>query len=199
MNLGHARGLRAPARLRLAALGLLAALVLVGCASVGEIGSRVGGMVRGTEPAPPAPLPPQSSPPASSTPAPAARPGGSGAAMVGAPARLNLSSSCSARDEAGYAESIRLQVAEGRVQELQARIEVPRRGACTFQLADFHQTREAPHVELASRSGSACAVRMWEQQGRLTVAFSECHDKCSRNTFEYIWPIQLRAADGACS
>lgn len=177
-------------------MGLLVALVLVGCAGVGEIGSRVGGLVRGTEPAPPAPLPPQASIP---PPPPAAtRPGGSGAAMVGAPARLNLSSSCSARDEAGYAESIRLQVAEGRVQELQARIEVPRRGACTFQLADFRQTREAPHVELASRSGSACAVRMWEQHGRLTVAFSECHDKCSRNTFEYIWPIQLRAADGAC-
>lgn len=191
MSLGGVPGLR------VAALGMLAALVMAGCASVGEIGTRIEGMVRGTEPAPPAPLPPQ----ASTTPTPPAssRPGGSGAAMVGAPARLNLNSSCSARDEAGYAESIRLQVAEGRVRELQARIEVPRRGACTFQLSDFHQTREAPHVELASRSGSACAVRMWEQQGRLTVAFSECQDKCSRNTFEYIWPIQLRAADGACS
>ncbi len=176
---------------RRAASAALAVLALGGCASVPPpVGAPAepGPAARGTVPTP--------------APAPAAQPSrgaGGGAAMVGAPARLNLTSACTARDEAGYTESIRLQVAEGMVRELQARIEVPRRGTCSFQLADFRQTREAPHVELMSRTGGACTVRMWEQQGRLTVAFSDCHDKCSRGAFEHIWPIQLRAADGACS
>jgi len=179
------------ARLRLLILSAACAGTLLGCGSVQEPAREIGGMTGGEAPAsaPAASRPPQPRPPQAK----------SGAAVVGAPARLNISSVCNARDEAGYAESIRVQVADGAVRELHARIEVPRRGSCSFQLADFRQTREAPHVELMSRSGGACTVRMWEQQGRLTVAFSDCHDKCSSGAFEHIWPIQLRAADGACS
>ena len=41
---------------------------------------------------------------------------------------------------------------------------------------------------------------MWYQQNRFTVAFSDCSEMCTpRGTVDYIWPIELRLPDGACS
>jgi hypothetical protein len=75
------------------------------------------------------------------------------------------------------------------VAEFEVRIEVPRQGACRFSLRDFRQTGRLPHVVLAAR-GSRCQVRMWEQGSRVTVAFTDCQDRCSlQSTFGYVWPI----------
>lgn len=112
---------------------------------------------------------------------------------------LNIRADCTSRDEHGYVEAIKLAVANGRVSQLDARIAVPKRGSCSFQLADFRQTRAAPHVELVARSGSKCATRMWHQQDRFTVAFSDCPEMCTpRSAADYIWTIELRLPDGAC-
>ena len=112
---------------------------------------------------------------------------------------LNIRTDCTSRDEHGYVEAIKLAVANGQVSQLDARIAVPKRGSCSFQLADFRQTRAAPHVELVARSGSKCATRMWHQQDRFTVAFSDCAEMCTpRSTADYIWTIELRLPDGAC-
>ena len=143
---------------------------------------------RGTEPAPAAPArPPVTAPAPGKVPAPI-------------PDRaLNIRADCTSRDEIGYAEAIKLSVASGLVSQLEARITVPKRGSCSFQLADFRQTRSAPHVELVARSGSRCVTRMWYQQNRFTVAFSDCPEMCTpRGAVDYIWPIELRLSDGAC-
>ncbi len=149
---------------------------------------------RGTEPAQPAPAipaaparPPLSEPTSGTVPAPIQD------------RALNIRADCASRDERGYAEAIKLAVANGLVSQLEARITVPKRGSCSFRLTDFRQTRSAPHVELLARSGSRCATRMWYQQNRFTVAFSDCSEMCTpRGTVDYIWPIDLRLSDGAC-
>jgi hypothetical protein len=133
--------------------------------------------LRGRDPAPPPPAPP----------------------VVTAPGPgLTLRGGCKLRDETGYAEAVTLEVANGRVVAFDARIDVPKRGGCRYQLAEFRQTKEAPTVELLARSGSACAVRMWQQHDRVTVVATDCDEKCARGAFEYVWPIQLRADGGGC-
>ena len=146
---------------------------------------------RATAPAQPAPEIPSPPPVAAPT---------TGTAPAPIPDRaLNIQADCTSRDERGYTEKIKLSVANGLVSQLEARITVPKRGSCSFQLADFRQTRSAPHVELVARSGSRCATRMWYQQNRFTVAFSDCIGMCTpRGTADYIWPIELRLSDGAC-
>jgi hypothetical protein len=185
---------------RTAALALVLAIAAMtgGCAElkekVGELREKIRKM-RGLQPAPPPPLPPvvQAAPPAPGAPAAAVE------APAAIPERgLNVRAECSARDETGYTESIKLTVDQGRVGLLEAKFEIPRRGSCGFQLSDFRQTRTAPHVELQSSAGTRCTVRMWEQGGRFTVAFSDCQEKCTRGAFDYVWPVELNSADGSC-
>ncbi len=111
---------------------------------------------------------------------------------------LSVRSECTSRDQSGYTESIKLAVEQGRVDLLEAKIEIPRRGSCGFRLADFRQTRTKPHVELQSIAGTKCTVRMWRQGERFTVSFSECQEKCTSGAFDYVWPMELNAADGSC-
>jgi hypothetical protein len=89
-------------------------------------------------------------------------------------------------------------VDQGRVGMVEAKITIPRRGSCEFLLSDFRQTRTEPHVELKSNHGTMCTIRMWQQEGRFTVAFSECQEKCTRGAFDYVWPMQVKMADGSC-
>ncbi len=168
-----------------------------GCAQIKEKVSEVREKIRkmrGLQPAPPSPLPPtmQAAVPVPAAPLPEVK------AIAPPAGGLNLRAECNARDETGYVESIKLAVVGGQVGLLEAKFDVPRRGSCQFQLADFRQTRATPHVELQSSSGSACTVRMWQQADRFTVAFSDCHEKCTRGAFDYVWPVELNAADGTC-
>ena len=182
---------------RSARLPLLAALSIAllagGCAerkkSSGTPESP--GPGRGAEPAPAVPAVPARPP--VTVPAPGKTPSA-------IPDRaLNIRADCTTRDAGGYAETIKLSVANGLVSQLEAAITVPKRGSCLFRLTDFRQTRSAPHVELVARSGSKCTVRMWYQQNRFTAAFSDCPEMCTpRGTIDYIWPIELRLPDGAC-
>jgi hypothetical protein len=174
-------------RLGLAVAALLCgSLLAAGCAELEqyrqeiELAREILRQIRGLEPAPPAPTPP-----------PVARP------EAAAPA-LSISGSCVQRDETGYAETVRLEVAGGQVRQFDARIDVPKRGSCRFQLADFAQSKQTPYVELAARSKTACAIRMWQQVDRVTVTATDCEEKCARGAFEYVWPIQLNARTGGC-
>ena len=101
---------------------------------------------RGTEPARPAPaVPAVPVRPPVTAPAPGKHP-------APIPDRaLNIRADCTSGDAHGYAEAIKLSVADGMVSELELRITVAKRGSCRFQLADFRQTRSAPHVELVAR------------------------------------------------
>jgi len=187
---------------RSARLPLLAALSVAllagGCAATKkspEGTSESASPGRGIEPARPTPaVPAVPARPPVTAPAPGKQP-------APIPDRaLNIRADCTSRDEHGYTEAIKLSVADGMVSQLELRITVARRGSCIFRLADFRQTRSTPHVELVARSGSKCATRMWYQKNRFTVAVSNCPEMCTPPaTADYVWPVELRLSDGACS
>jgi hypothetical protein len=162
---------------------LLAAALLGACAAPEKAPPPV------AEPAP-APVPAAKAPPAAA--AKPARPGP-------IPVRpLNVKTECSFRDETGYNGALKLDVAEARVQAFAAKVNIPRRGTCRFDLKDFRQTRELPAVELSQNKGR-CIVRVWEQGERVTVAFQQCEKMCSGNSYSYLWPILNDRQKGSCA
>ena len=111
---------------------------------------------------------------------------------------LEVSADCAFRDETGYQGALKLRVEAASVRAFEARVLIPRRGACRFDLRDFRQTRGMPGVELSQREGR-CVVRMWEQGERVTVAFQQCERMCSGLAFDYLWPILADRRDGTCA
>lgn len=111
---------------------------------------------------------------------------------------LNARASCSFRDDTGYAGQLELAVRDARVERLEARVDVPKRGSCQFRLADLRQTESLPIVVLASQK-SACKVSLWEQGHQVTVAFRDCRAECSGDAVNYLWPILVNSAQGTCS
>jgi hypothetical protein len=111
---------------------------------------------------------------------------------------LNVKTECSFRDETGYNGALKLDVAEARVNAFEAKVNIPKRGSCRFNLKDFRQTKELPAIELSQNKG-ACIVRMWEQGSRVTVAFQQCERMCSGNAYISLWPILNDRRDGSCA
>ena len=172
------RGFRTTAML----LGI--AVLAAGCAELKQDAREIRDLIRklrGREPAPPTPAPP----PVAEMPAQAA--GG-----------LTLIGKCVGKEETGYAENVWLEVAGGTVRALDARIDIPGRGGCRFQLPGFRQTKQTPFVELLSRSNPSCAVRLWQQGDRVTLAATDCPDQCTRGAFDYLWPVEFKSPGGGC-
>ncbi|HTY04355.1 MAG TPA: hypothetical protein VMC81_11570 [Rhodocyclaceae bacterium] len=111
---------------------------------------------------------------------------------------LNAKADCSFRDPNGYGGRLNLAVEDSQVQRLQADLEVPGRGRCSFALKDFRQTAREPSVTLSALT-SKCVVRLWEQEGQVTVAFNTCRERCQSDAFDYIWPIKVDPKTGTCS
>lgn len=162
-------------RLRLAVL--LAAALLGACATPDK---------------PSGPAAEAPAPPAAVAARPAARPGP-------IPVRpINVKTECNFRDESGYNGALKLDVAEAKVKAFEAQVNIPKRGACRFDLKDFRQTKELPAIEL-SQSRGRCIVRVWEQGERVTVAFQQCEKMCSGNSYSYLWPILNDRRKGSCA
>lgn len=138
--------------------------------------------LRGLRPAPPAPTPPADAPTAGAAPAKA----------------MSFRGNCVGKEDTGYMENAQVEIANGEVRSLEARIDIPKRGNCRFRLKDFRQTVQSPHVELVAASGSACALRVWEQIDHVTMAATDCEAQCTRGAFEYLWPVEFRVPDGRC-
>ena len=71
----------------------------------------------------------------------------------------------------------------------------PRRGSCRFD-GPFKQTRRLPSVQLAAADG--CTVNIWEQGPQVTVGFDNCASRCTRGTFDYVYPIIVDRDSGQC-
>ncbi len=182
-----------------AALVAVVTALLAGCLQVSRESVREPVAAVDRPPAAEPVEPGATQPPAASQPPLAAR--SVALAHARAPARpLSLRADCSGRDSNGYAERIALNVSNGLVDYLDANVEVPRQGSCSFRLAQFRQTKRTPFVELlALREGSRCAVRIWTQGDRVTVAPTDCQEMCaSPRAFESVWPIALSARTGSC-
>lgn len=164
------------------ALGFAVLAILAGCAQVRDDVRQIREALRklrGKEPAPQPPAPP----PVAQTPAPAT-PG------------ATLKASCVDKDETGYAENAHFEIAAGQVRSLDATITIPNRGSCRYQLSAFRQTKSSPFVELQSASSASCVVRIWQQGDRVTMAPTDCADKCTRGAFDYAWPIEFKTTGG---
>jgi len=111
---------------------------------------------------------------------------------------LNVKTRCTFREPTGYRGRLDIQVKEADVKRLLAEVTIPKRGTCRFDLKDFQQSETLPTVTLKT-TGNACAVRVWEQTGRVTVAFRDCQAQCSGESFDYLWPILVEAKTGRCS
>jgi len=111
---------------------------------------------------------------------------------------LEVKADCRFRDETGYSGTMKLAVAEAKVQTFEAAVSIPNRGACRFDLKNFRQTREMPNVELRHRR-DPCVVRVWEQEHRVTVAFQQCQKMCSGSAWHHLWPILTDRRDGSCA
>ncbi|HEX8987450.1 MAG TPA: hypothetical protein VF816_05775 [Rhodocyclaceae bacterium] len=111
---------------------------------------------------------------------------------------LNVHAQCSYQDEGGTRASMALDVADADVQRFDAQVALGRHGTCSFNLKDFRQTDRLPIAVLKANHGT-CAVRLWQQHERVTVAFTDCEAQCTGNAFEYLWPILTDTRSGECS
>ncbi|WP_153110649.1 hypothetical protein [Propionivibrio limicola] len=115
---------------------------------------------------------------------------------------LNVRTRCRFKDVNGGHGSLDLQVVKADVKRFSAEVNIPKQGVCRFDMNDFEQTARMPNVVLAEK-GSACTVRMWEQElgGKkgVTVSFNSCQTQCTGDAFSYLWPILVDARNGRCS
>jgi hypothetical protein len=109
---------------------------------------------------------------------------------------INIKTDCTYRDPTGYGGKLKLVVTNSDVSALQAEIQT-KRGNCAWALKDFRQTAKEPSVAL--NSSGACTIRLWEQEGKVTVAFNNCKDRCQADSFDYVWPIIVNIKTGKCS
>ncbi len=111
---------------------------------------------------------------------------------------LNVQSRCTHRDAVGTRTSLNLLVKGADVKTFDARVDIPKRGTCRFNLKQFKQVATLPNVLLEAADGSGCTVRMWEQGPRVTIAFNKCPASCEGQAFDYLWPIMVEAKTGRC-
>ncbi|WP_417069028.1 hypothetical protein [Niveibacterium terrae] len=102
---------------------------------------------------------------------------------------LDVAFRCASLDERHHSAQADVEVKEGRVRYLRARLATPQGGACEFALPDFLQTQRPSVVELKARNGR-CTLHMWEQGPKVTLAYSDCEQYCTPSkTMDYILPI----------
>ncbi|KAA3653116.1 MAG: hypothetical protein DWQ11_09245 [Proteobacteria bacterium] len=140
-------------------------------------------------------LPPE--PLAATPPAPPApRSGRPRRAMSAEP--IELAMRCAARDERRHTVQADVEVRDGRVRYLRARVAQPR-GACEFALPDFEQTRVLPSIELLARDGSGCRLLLWEQGPQVVLGYDNCAQYCQPQTvFSDALPILFDLRVGRC-
>lgn len=112
---------------------------------------------------------------------------------------LNVKSRCSHRDAVGTQTNLNLLVKDAEVKTFSARVNIPKRGLCRFDLKDFKQAEKLPQALLKAKDGSDCSVRMWEQGNEVTIAFNSCPKACQGDAFSYLWPILVEAKTGRCT
>ena len=108
---------------------------------------------------------------------------------------LDVRADCRYRDEAGYEVAARLDVSYAEVRAFAASVSVPRRGSCRFD-GPFSQTRRSPSVQL--RAADGCEINIWEQAHQVTIGFAGCASRCTRGTFDYVYPIIIDRRSGQC-
>jgi hypothetical protein len=111
---------------------------------------------------------------------------------------IDLDGFCAQTEDDGFREEARLRVEDNRVTALGWRLWVGARGSCSFELADFRQTRWRPSIELAARDGSACRLMVWQDPRRITLAHAGCERRCTPGIYQDAWPVMFDPQSGSC-
>ena len=112
----------------------------------------------------------------------------------------NFAGSCHQKDIDGFAEDADLRVQGGQVTALTWRAKAGRKGQCSFDLRDFNQVKNGPHIELASRSRGACKLMIYQEPRRVTLAHANCQSFCSpRSVADEAWPVMFNPQTGGCA
>lgn len=113
---------------------------------------------------------------------------------------IDLDGYCAQTEEDGFRERARLLVRDNRVQALSWEITIGRKGSCRFELAEFSQTKTRPHIELLARDGSGCRLMVWQEPRRITLAHSNCANRCvPRGIDDQAWPAMFDPRTGGCA
>ncbi len=112
----------------------------------------------------------------------------------------NFAGSCHQKDIDGFAEDADLRIEGGKVTTMTWRARAGRKGQCSFALNDFYQTKDAPHIELSSRSRGACKLMVYQEPRRVTLAHANCQSFCSpRSVADEAWPVMFNPQTGGCA
>lgn len=111
----------------------------------------------------------------------------------------HFTGNCKQVEEDGFAEDARLQVVGGQVRVLDWRVKVGRRGQCSFNLHDFRQVKQHPHIELTSLRGNGCKLLIYQEPRRVTLAHSGCDAQCTKGVAEEAWPVMFNPRTGQCA
>ncbi|WP_019450348.1 hypothetical protein [Cupriavidus sp. BIS7] len=112
---------------------------------------------------------------------------------------IDIVGDCRRTEEDGFREDAQLRVSTNTVQQLQWKLWVGRRGSCSFNLADFHQVRKTPQIELRANDGSACELMVWQDPRRVTLAHANCQAHCTPGIYEQAWPVMFEPGTGGCA
>lgn len=101
-------------------------------------------------------------------------------------------------DERRHTVQADLEVRDGEVRYLRARLAEPHGGSCEFSLNDFRQTRRSPSIELQGRD-SPCILLLWEQGPQVVLAYRACERHCTPPaTAGNVLPILFDRRVGRC-
>ena len=130
----------------------------------------------------------------------APQPATRGLPAEGTGALHNFAGSCHQKDIDGFAEDADLRIEGGKVTTMTWRARAGRKGQCSFALNDFYQTKDAPHIELSSRSRGACKLMVYQEPRRVTLAHANCQSFCSpRSVADEAWPVMFNPQTGGCA
>ncbi|CAG9163468.1 hypothetical protein [Cupriavidus pampae] len=116
------------------------------------------------------------------------------------PARaIDMAGDCKRTEEDGFREEAMMRVSHNDVQTLSWRLWVSKRGSCEFNLSEFKQTQQTPHIELVALDGSACKLMVWQDPRRVTLAHARCEKHCTAGIYEQAWPVLFDPRSGHCA
>ena len=139
------------------------------------------------------PPPPPAAAPVADAPPPKAR-----AAPIAAKT-ITIAGACKRTEEDGFREDAVVRVSHNAVQTLSWKLWVSRKGSCRFDLEQFKQVQQTPHIELHAVDGSGCKLMVWQDPRRITLAHARCEKYCTPGIYEQAWPVLFDPRSGDCA
>jgi hypothetical protein len=112
---------------------------------------------------------------------------------------IDISGICRRTEEDGFREDATVRVSHNAVETLTWKLWVSRRGWCHFDLSEFKQVQQTPHIELHAIDGSGCTLMVWQDPRRITLAHARCEKHCTPGIYDQAWPVLFDPKNGGCA